>query len=63
MHAQFAVLRDGTLNGAMTQEDADNAVALLTNGTYRAVDATHVVHLADPALYIDALHDFFVGSF
>jgi len=61
MHANFSVLRDGTLNGAMTQQDADKAAALLTNGTYRKVDATHVVHLADPALYIDLLHDFFLG--
>jgi pimeloyl-ACP methyl ester carboxylesterase len=60
MHANFSFLRDGTLNGAMRQEDADKAVALLANGTYRKVDATHVVHLSDPDLYIDLLHDFFL---
>ena len=60
MHANFSFLPDGTLNGAMTQEDADKAVSLLTDGTYRKIDATHVVHLDQPDLYIDVLHDFFL---
>jgi pimeloyl-ACP methyl ester carboxylesterase len=60
VHAHFSVLADGTLNGAMSQEDADNAVSLLANGTYRRVDATHVVHLADPGLYTDLLVGFFL---
>ena len=60
MHANFSFLPDGTLNGAMTQEDADKAVSLLPNGTYRKVDATHVVHLSKPDLYIDYLHNFFL---
>ena len=60
MHANFSFLPDGTLNGAMTQQDADKAVSLLTDGTYRKIDATHVVHLDKPDLYIDVLHDFFL---
>ena len=60
MHADFSFLPDGTLNGAMTQQDADKAVSLLADGTYRKVDATHVVHLDKPDLYIDVLHDFFL---
>jgi pimeloyl-ACP methyl ester carboxylesterase len=60
MHAEFSFLPDGTLNGAMTQEDADKAVALLPHGTYRRVDATHVVHLDKPDLFIDVLQDFFL---
>ena len=60
MHADFSFLPDGTLNGAMTQQDADKAVSLLANGTYRKVNATHVVHLDKPDLYIDVLHDFFL---
>ena len=62
VHANFSVLADGTLNGAMTQEDADRAISLLVNGSYRKVDATHVVHLANPGLYIDLVDDFFLWS-
>jgi pimeloyl-ACP methyl ester carboxylesterase len=60
LHADFSFLPDGTLNGAMTQDDADKAVSLLADGTYRKVDATHVVHLAKPDLFVDVLHDFFL---
>lgn len=62
MHAAFSFLPDGTLNGAMTQQDADRAVALLGDGHYRKVDATHVVHLAHPGLYLDHVHYFLLGS-
>jgi pimeloyl-ACP methyl ester carboxylesterase len=58
VHAAFSVLPDGTLNGAMSQEEADKAASLLPNGSYRKVDATHVVHLADPDLYIRLIDDF-----
>jgi pimeloyl-ACP methyl ester carboxylesterase len=60
VHASFSVLADGTLNGAMTQEDADRAVSLLAIGRYRKVDATHVVHLSDPDLYLGLVHEFFL---
>jgi pimeloyl-ACP methyl ester carboxylesterase len=60
LHANFSFLPDGTLNGAMTQEDADKAMSLLPNGTYRRVDATHVVHLDKPDLFVDVLSDFFL---
>jgi pimeloyl-ACP methyl ester carboxylesterase len=60
VHARFTVLPDGTLNGAMSQEDADRAMCLLASGTYRKVDATHVVHLADPHRYTDLLEGFFL---
>lgn len=59
VHADFAVLPDGTLNGAMTQQDADRAVALLADGRYRKVGAGHVVHLSDPALYLQTVSEFF----
>jgi pimeloyl-ACP methyl ester carboxylesterase len=62
VQAQFTVRPDGILNGAMTQEDADRAMSLLPNGTYRRVDATHVVHLAAPELYVDLLQNFFLGE-
>jgi pimeloyl-ACP methyl ester carboxylesterase len=60
LQAEFTVLPDGTLNGAMTAEAADRAASLLVNGTYRAVEATHVVHLADPELFVELLEDFFL---
>jgi hypothetical protein len=44
----------------MTQEDADKAASLLAHGTYRKVNATHVVHLADPGRYTDLLEGFFL---
>ena len=62
LHAKFSFLPDGTLNGAMTQEDADKAIALLPNGTYPRVDATHVVHLDKPDLFVDVLYDFFLEA-
>jgi pimeloyl-ACP methyl ester carboxylesterase len=62
VQADFTFLPDGTLNGAMTQEDADRATALLSNGRYRRVDATHVVHLAAPELFVELLEDFFLTS-
>jgi pimeloyl-ACP methyl ester carboxylesterase len=61
VQADFSFLPDGTLNGAMTQEDADMAVALLPDGHYRRVHATHVVHLAEPRLYVELLCDFFTA--
>jgi pimeloyl-ACP methyl ester carboxylesterase len=62
LQANFSFLPDGTLNGAMTQEDADKAFSLLENGIYRKVDATHVVHLDKPDLFVGVLHDFFLQS-
>jgi pimeloyl-ACP methyl ester carboxylesterase len=62
MHATFSVLEDGTLNGAMTQEEADKVVSLLADCDYRKVDATHVVHLDKPDLFIDHLGEFFLSD-
>ncbi|HEY0261189.1 MAG TPA: alpha/beta hydrolase [Lacisediminihabitans sp.] len=60
VQAEFSILPDGTLNGAMSQEDADRAMSLLPDGSYRRVEATHVVHLAEPELYTDLLEEFFL---
>jgi len=62
LQADFSFLPDGTLNGAMRQEDADHAMSLLPDGTYRRVDATHVVHLAAPELYVRTLEEWFLGQ-
>ena len=62
LHANFEILDDGTLNGAMTQEDADRAMALLRHGTYVRVGATHVVHLDQPDRFAEILEGFFSGE-
>lgn len=62
LQAEFSIRPDGILNGAMTQQDAERAMSLLPHGTYRKLDATHVVHLADPTLYVRLLEDFFLGQ-
>ena len=60
VHAKFSVLPNGTLNGAMGQQDADKTMSLLPHGRYRRVDATHVVHLAAPDLYVRILEESFL---
>lgn len=62
VQANFSVRPDGTLNGAMTEEDAGRAMALLARGTFRKVDATHVVHLAAPALFVNLLDQLLTPS-
>ncbi|GAA2631120.1 alpha/beta fold hydrolase [Paractinoplanes durhamensis] len=59
LHANFETMPNGVFHGAMSQAEADRAMSLLTNGTYRRIDATHVVHLAQPASFTRVLTDFF----
>jgi pimeloyl-ACP methyl ester carboxylesterase len=61
MQANTAVLADGTLDGAMSVGQAQQAMALLKNGTYLKVDAGHVVNLASPAAFLAALQGFFAA--
>lgn len=58
MQANFSTEPDGTLNGAMSKEDADRAMSLLKHGTYLKVDAGHVVNLDHPDRFIAALNGF-----
>lgn len=60
MQANTSTLADGTLDGAMTVDQAMTAVSLLKNGTYLKVDADHVVNLVDPTDYLSALDGLFV---
>ena len=46
---------DGLLNGAMSKDDAQRATALIPGGTYRKVDATHVINLAAPTEFVAIL--------
>ena len=60
LHANFKILNDGTLDGAMSNDDANNAISLLSNGRYLRIDALHVVHLDKPDSFIKILEDFFL---
>ena len=60
LHASFRYLEDGTLAGAMSQEEADRVMSLLNDGRYLKVDASHVVHLDQPAEFIGLVEDFFL---
>lgn len=59
LQADYEVRADGVLDGAMTREDAERATALLRDGTYRRVQAGHVVHLDDPEGFTGILTGFF----
>lgn len=58
LHANYSWLKDGTLYGAMSQEDADRAMSMLTNGTYLRVDSGHVIHLEHPDRFVTILDGF-----
>lgn len=59
LHANTEIMPNSLLNGAMSQEEADRAVSLLGDVTYRRIDATHVVHLAEPDQFAEVLERFF----
>jgi len=59
MHANYSTFPDGTLNGAMSKEDAEHAMSLLKNGKYLRIDASHVVNLDKPDEFLKALEGFF----
>jgi len=61
LHANFEILEDGTLNGAMNQEDADRAASLLADCTYVRIDAAHTVHIDKPEEFIKLTKSFFLG--
>jgi len=62
IHANFSTTDEGLLNGAMDQADADTAMSLLQNGTYKRVDSEHVVHLEDPDEFVTIINDFFLNG-
>ncbi|SDV47328.1 alpha/beta fold hydrolase [Chitinasiproducens palmae] len=62
LQANTLTLPDGTLNGAMSPQDAQRAVALLRNGRYQKIDAGHVIHLEQPDVFVKILEKFFLGG-
>jgi pimeloyl-ACP methyl ester carboxylesterase len=59
LQANFEILHDGTLNGAMDQGDAHQAVSLLANCRYVRINAAHTVHIDKPQEYIKLIESFF----
>ncbi len=61
LHANYSWTDEGLLDGAMAQDDADKAMALLPNGTYTKVDSDHVIHLEHPDEFVQLLSAFLDG--
>lgn len=62
LQAESSVLPDGTLMGAMSGAEARRATGLLQHGTYRKIDATHVVNLDKPVQFVAILEAFFLKA-
>jgi pimeloyl-ACP methyl ester carboxylesterase len=62
LQANYDVTANGILDGAMDQADVDLAMSLLVNGTYQKVDASHVIHLDKPSVFIEAINSFFLNK-
>jgi pimeloyl-ACP methyl ester carboxylesterase len=60
IHANFTIMEDGVLNGAMNQEQADRAVSLIPRGRYIKVDAGHVVNLEAPRRFVEIIEGHFL---
>ena len=61
LHAKTEIMEDGTLNGAMSQEEADRIVTLIPNCKYLKVDSLHVIHIDKSLMYIQILKDFLMA--
>ena len=55
-------MEDGTLNGAMSQEQADRAVLLIKNCQYVKVNAGHVTNLEAPDRFIQIIEGHFLNN-
>ena len=60
LHAHHEILDDGTLNGAMNDEEANRAISLLSNVSYKKINASHVVHIDKPDEFMEILKEFFL---
>ncbi|WP_102226772.1 alpha/beta fold hydrolase [Acidimangrovimonas sediminis] len=59
MQADVKYLKDGTLDAAMSTVQAKRAMSLLRHGTYLKVNATHVVNLDKPGVFLSAVNTAF----
>jgi pimeloyl-ACP methyl ester carboxylesterase len=62
IQTNFSYLEDGTLNGAMSSEQAGRAVSLVKNCTYMKVNAGHVVNLEAPDQFIQIISKAFLQN-
>lgn len=60
IQADFSYLPDGTLDGAMSKEQAARAVSLVKNCKYVKVDSGHVTNLEVPDQFIKIVEGFFL---
>lgn len=60
LHARTEIMEDGTLNGAMSQEEAERIVSLIPCCEYLKIDALHVVHIDKSRQFIQILEKFFL---
>lgn len=60
LQANYNILADGELNGAMDEKDAKLAVSLISNCEYKKIDATHVIHLDQPDKFIQLVENYFL---
>ena len=61
LHADFEILEDGTLNGAMDQNEADRAAGLIPGCSYVRINSGHVVHEDKPKEFIQIVENFFLN--
>lgn len=61
LQANFKIQNDGTLDGAMSDDDAQKAVSLIRDVKYERIDALHVVHLDMPEVFSKLVKDWFLG--
>jgi len=62
LQASFKMMEDGTLDGAMSKEDADKAMSLIQNGKFKKIKAMHVIHLDKPDVFIKIMNEFFLNE-
>ncbi len=62
VQANFEIMADGTLDGAMNEEMAKRAVSLIPDCTYLKVDSGHVTNLEIPDQFIKIVDSFFLGE-
>ncbi|WP_217699428.1 alpha/beta fold hydrolase [Pseudomonas fluorescens] len=62
LQANYSTFADGTLDGAMSGQEAKLAISLLRKGTYVKVDASHVINLDKPAEFVHMLTAFFLQN-
>ncbi len=61
LQADTSYMDDGTLNGAMSEEMAMQAMTCLVDAKYVKLNTSHVTNLEVPGEFSELLIDFFLG--